>query len=776
MKRISIFIQLVLIMFIISAIPAISVIYINSNSMRENSEEAIAEAALNKIQANRALGDEMLTNIVYDALDLILAKQYYELNGITSYDELNSDYKYVNAALKMKSSLTDLSERNELIHSVFYYMDDADYVISANQGLVRAEYYDSLEWLADAVPNIRGAEGIWYPRRLEAEKGADIELVSYLYRSSSLYTSARVTIVINVYEQKLSNLIYADSSGMNGEGFLINGNGDVIAHSDSQYLYTNLSKDDYVVQIIKSRERNGYGITPEGSSLYTYEKSELYDWIYVNVYSLEQVYSESRQIIRAGIGMTLLIIFFGAICAVLLSLRISRPIRKLTDEIKGFSSERKNSSSVKNEIVYLSDVFGEIKEREKDLKNSLTEREESARRGAISSLFHGETLREKEQTILESYFPYSHFMVCMIATDGYLAYQDVTSHEERKSHRIILYETLRSMFPAEYRIDSVRYNSSSIGLLINLKDYDSNRVKSLIYSSLSCTQKHYREETGYSLSFGVSQVHNYVEGIKVCTDEACEALKYRLISGSGTIAFFRIPKETVINIYDSYQHEKRIMNYLELGDIDKIRNELETVVKNLKQQDSLSTDHIMLVFNQMIGSILIYLGKHNYNVSTVLGAGQRSLYSILAELETMDEIKDWLEDVCQKIAGYQKRDISEEDTDYTGAILHYIRNHYSSDIDFEQLAKDIGISYSYARKIIRENTGRSLIDNLNLIRIEAAKALLDEKEHSVVQIAEAVGYHNVQSLYRFFKKYEGVSPGDYKTASTAAEGSDSSTL
>lgn len=32
----------------------------------------------------------------------------------------------------------------------------------------------------------------------------------------------------------------------------------------------------------------------------------------------------------------------------------------------------------------------------------------------------------------------------------------------------------------------------------------------------------------------------------------------------------------------------------------------------------------------------------------------------------------------------------------------------------------------------------------------------------MTQVAEQVGYYNVQSLNRFFRKYEGMSPGSYK--------------
>lgn len=80
------------------------------------------------------------------------------------------------------------------------------------------------------------------------------------------------------------------------------------------------------------------------------------------------------------------------------------------------------------------------------------------------------------------------------------------------------------------------------------------------------------------------------------------------------------------------------------------------------------------------------------------------------------------------------------------------------------MAKDIGISYSYMRKIVYELTGKSLIDYINLLRIEKAKRLLLETKLNMKQIAAEVGYYNVQSFNRFFRKYEGMPPSSYKAS------------
>jgi len=772
MKRISIFIQLVLIIFVVSAIPAISVIYVNNVNMRKTSEEVIAESALNKLRANQELCDEMINNIVYNALDWVLVKQYANLDGITTYKALNSDYKYVDTAIKMKSNLSYLADRNKLVHSAFYYMDDADYVISTNGGLVKLNEYDNLAWLNDAVSKMRGVEGTWCPRSMITSKSgqkATTNIVSYLYRSNSLYTSIRGSIVINVYEDELSNMIYSDVVDGNGEGFLMNGHGGVIAHSDSQYLYQNMIDVDYVDEIISSNKEEGYGVTKNSDFLYTYKKSQHYDWIYVNIYCLDQFFLQSKQIIKTGIITTLFIILAGAISAVLIALGISKPIRRLADEIRGLNPEVEIGYSDRNEITYIAKVLGQIRGNQKNLKDSLAESEESVRRVAIYNLIRGDSLLDKERKVLEKKFLYNHFIVCILTVDNFNSYQMATNHQQRKQHRSIIYEYIKRGFPVEYLVESVRYNVRSIAVLINVKDYDSAHVTVGVKTSLHALQKEYQQKTGQGLSIGVSQVYSYLEGVKTCMDEAYEALKKRLVLGKGKIIFFRQRDVECIQTYDSYRHEKRIRNYLELGDMHKISKELELMVRNIQGMDDISMENIMLVFNQLVGTTLMYLNKHNYNAATVLGGNESNLYSLLSELETIDEIKVYLESVYVKIIDYHKRIYLDEDQDYSKTILRYLKQNYQKEINFEDLSEEIGISYSYLRKIIRESTGRSLTDNLNLIRIGEAKIQLERTDLLISQIAASVGYNNVQSLNRYFKKYEGIPPSDYKMASSEAK-------
>lgn len=106
---------------------------------------------------------------------------------------------------------------------------------------------------------------------------------------------------------------------------------------------------------------------------------------------------------------------------------------------------------------------------------------------------------------------------------------------------------------------------------------------------------------------------------------------------------------------------------------------------------------------------------------------------------------------------------TSDSPNYGELIINYLEQHYREDINFEDMAKHIGISYSYIRRIVNELTGQSLNDYLNQLRIEKAKQLLVEKDMTIAQISLEVGYYNVQSFNRFFRKFEGLPPSSYRS-------------
>ncbi len=98
---------------------------------------------------------------------------------------------------------------------------------------------------------------------------------------------------------------------------------------------------------------------------------------------------------------------------------------------------------------------------------------------------------------------------------------------------------------------------------------------------------------------------------------------------------------------------------------------------------------------------------------------------------------------------------------YVRMALSYLNNYYDKDIKIEDIAEEIGISSAYLQRLFKEQTGKTLVDKMNELRIEKAKVLLETSRLPVIDIAFSVGFHNRQHFTYTFRKLTGCSPSVY---------------
>lgn len=95
-------------------------------------------------------------------------------------------------------------------------------------------------------------------------------------------------------------------------------------------------------------------------------------------------------------------------------------------------------------------------------------------------------------------------------------------------------------------------------------------------------------------------------------------------------------------------------------------------------------------------------------------------------------------------------------------VLHYIRHNYQENLKLETLAPLFGYNSSYLGRLFTKKLNVNFNSYLDQVRIARAKELLDDGSLKVYEIAERVGYSNVDYFHRKFKKYEGTSPAEYR--------------
>lgn len=96
------------------------------------------------------------------------------------------------------------------------------------------------------------------------------------------------------------------------------------------------------------------------------------------------------------------------------------------------------------------------------------------------------------------------------------------------------------------------------------------------------------------------------------------------------------------------------------------------------------------------------------------------------------------------------------------SIVHYIKHNYMNNIKLETIAPLFGYNSSYLGKIFNKKTGLSFNSYVDTIRIRESQKLLKNEPLKVYEIAEKVGYQNVDYFHMKFKKYTGMSPAEYR--------------
>ena len=97
-------------------------------------------------------------------------------------------------------------------------------------------------------------------------------------------------------------------------------------------------------------------------------------------------------------------------------------------------------------------------------------------------------------------------------------------------------------------------------------------------------------------------------------------------------------------------------------------------------------------------------------------------------------------------------------------VLFYIDHNFRDNIKLETIAPLFGYNSAYLGKIFNRMVGESFNSYIDHKRIDHSKELLLEDKLKVYEIAEQVGYKNVDYFHKKFRKYVGQSPAEFRKA------------
>lgn len=191
------------------------------------------------------------------------------------------------------------------------------------------------------------------------------------------------------------------------------------------------------------------------------------------------------------------------------------------------------------------------------------------------------------------------------------------------------------------------------------------------------------------------------------------------------------------------------------------RTGIKEVLEETRKKLEYTSENIESIKNFLTG-ILLHI-KHDvsndYKKSEIEFKSNAEMISTIQKMNFLYEVLDYLEDQMVQIIKAIGNSTCES---ILSDILHYIDQNYKKNLKLETIATIFGYNSAYLGKVFTKNMGENFNSYVDKVRINYAKELVLEDKLKIYEIAENVGYKNLDYFHRKFKRYVGYSPAEYR--------------
>jgi LacI family transcriptional regulator len=105
--------------------------------------------------------------------------------------------------------------------------------------------------------------------------------------------------------------------------------------------------------------------------------------------------------------------------------------------------------------------------------------------------------------------------------------------------------------------------------------------------------------------------------------------------------------------------------------------------------------------------------------------------------------------------------VAVDDEDVSNA-LQFIRGQHGCELSVDQVSREVALSRRSLEKRFREVLGRTILEEIQLTRLDRAKRLLVETKHPISRVAKIAGFRSPGYFSHFFQKQVGKTPRKYR--------------
>lgn len=667
--------------------------------------------------------------------DFTAKDQYRLLNLVTYLQTINLSDDFVEDIFIVFNNTETVTSINgnmsvDLFHNLYYENDD--YNLDEFKELMKKKY------VRDIIPmNKKNGEQVLM--------FATTTLDSYIGEKSGTIV---ITVNVKSLEKIMNNMKWDEDIDI----LILNNNNEFINNYEitdwsKDLRYENLKGDDHIIKNINDTKY-----------VVSIDDSDAVGWKYICLSPSYLIEKSAKSIHYFSMAGLFICIFVGAYFSYFLVKTNYNPLKGIIELFK--KQDNKSEDTKVNEYQWLKEQVELFFHEHTNNKQALWNNKKMLKNYYLFKLL--EYPFDRQNGLVE----YQKYSLKLNGNYNIVILLEVSQKDNNITkeafdnnlnlHKFIIANIFEETMGNHFNLE-VAELGEKVAAIISLPD-NNMEILEMLKEFIYFIQQNIYEHFKFSTIALAGDIQEGLEGIHNSFISAKEAAEY-IQSLDTDIIFYDDIKNLQRRYYYPIDVEEKIINTIKVGDSVTAGNYIHNILK------ANCTDN----YNIGIWRCLIF----DMMGTLMKGADLRGGANILEDIDIAKELHvklsmSELEEKFQKYVNLicanalDKQVENENNVMLCNKIIEYIMENYQNpDLNISLTGLHFSITPAYLSTIFKKQTGESLLEYINDVRINKAKEFL-EQGISVAIIAQRVGFRNSGAFIRVFKKKTGITPGQLK--------------
>lgn len=666
-----------------------------------------------------------------------------QLKAIQIYRDLNTSQLLFNKdmdvydRMRIKSQLNLYVTSTPCLKSIYFYDYDNNRYNVRDSGLYECKrdgFYDTyinkllINWSNTYI--LRPISRI-----ITMPDGKKEPVYSIIFAQHTTNRIQKYAIILNLSVNQIMDEVKSTNQKPNTDEFIVNDKKELLTLKLDDYRFLDdLSKEDYIDRIFDEEQERGYLISKiDGvDNVVSYYRNPNYNWIYISRTPISYILSNIMHHRSRTLTITLICLVFGILISTFLSKRFKMIMERLGQQVDNLKRETKQNLS---SINY------------NRLKESLRLKSADEKDCNLLTLVQPDFSRD------------DNIIAIHVSIDNLEKLKQEITMDDIELYQFILQNVGEEMLEGKVQsLLSIQLWSDGVVFIVSI---DVISYDNILTPILKNYQKWIEQNIGITISCGIS-TYGHISDLHLLVNQAKQMIEYRLISGPSCCNYYRITSEISTEWEDiTTELEEKLFLSIRRGKKEDAIKILDRINNNF----DLPPSTVLYTYNQVAFILSNVIKKLDSTYDIHITFNLKDVINKINSMEYWYQIRDYfndlIEDYCDIIISHNKN--KNNKTNIVDKVNKIISEHYDNpDLSIQEIADKLELSVNHLSRIYKQQMGLTILQSLVEYRMKIARQLLLNSEDNVSIISEKVGFSSSSYFYKVFKKYNGVTPIEYR--------------